>query len=205
MYSLYKSMALFWTLAEGLLVFFLRWGFIFFSRGRGRQRVFLLFCLGFFLFLGGLLFAGEGVVGSVVDLQRGHHLKIYRWALWNFFCTLWVVLEGLIMIYMIRIYRELRPCIALAKTPGSLEVRDRNRALFGAPLLICSLFALYVFYQFNLFSLLWGPGLDSKGIYRISVFYIRICGIFWILFEGIAAVLTVKAFLILKNMEDPIR
>ena len=205
MVTFYKSMALFWTLAEGLIVFFLRWGFLSYSRGEGRQRGFLIFSLILFALFCGLLFLGENLFGRILDLQQGHHLRIYRWALWNFFCTLWVVLEGLIMIYMIRIYRELRPSPARSRAfkPGNNSVR--NRTMFGVPVLVFSLFTFYLFYQFNLLALVGSHDLDPKGIYRISVFYIRICGLFWILFEGVAALLTLKAYVTLKSMGSPNR
>lgn len=199
MYLLYKSMALFWTLAEGLILIFIRWGFLFIKKGEGRQRDFLIFFATTFALLISLLFWGETILGRIVDLQKGIHLAAYRWALWNLFCTLWVILEGGIMIYGFRIYKRFKLTFQdqdLAKN------NPRTNVAYGMPLLIASLFALYIFYECNLLSTIARYGLDARSLYRISIFYIRICGLFWILFEWIIAVLVIKIYVALKEMGE---
>ena len=100
-------MALFWTFAEGVILLFIRQGFLFLKTGEGRQKKFLISCAVCFALLACLLFLGEVALERVLDLERGFNRSIYRWALWNFFCTLWVVVEGAFMLYLMESFRAL--------------------------------------------------------------------------------------------------
>lgn len=199
MYTFHKSMALFWTLAEGLILIYIRWGFMFLIKRKGREKIFLISCVTIFGLLIFLMYGGEIFFGKFMDLRRGTNLHIYRWALWNFFCTLWVVLEGIIMIYVLRIYKALR-------SPLQKKVLKREKSNFpyGILILIFSFFTLYVFYQYNLLSIINKNLLDARGIVHISTFYIRICGLFWILFEWIVAFIGIKTYFVLKRTEGRI-
>ncbi|MDY7038552.1 MAG: hypothetical protein SV375_20665, partial [Thermodesulfobacteriota bacterium] len=193
--------ALFWTFAEGLILFYMRWGVLFLRRGEGRQRIFLFFCVVIFLLLFCLMFGGENYLSGFLDLEQGHNLKVYRWALWNFFCTLWVILEGIIMIYVLVLYKTLTFHLKNNDVIIKKEKRQRTRSniTYGIPLLIINLFSLYIFYEYNLISLIENNVIDGKAIYRISLFYIRICGLFWILFEWIVAYVGIKTYRLMKE------
>ena len=196
-------MALFWTFAEGLILIYLRWGFLSFNKGEGKQRAFLIFCIAVFALLLWLMFGGEVFFAKFVDLEQGFNLSVYRWALWNFFCTLWVLLEGIIMVYVLRIYKTLKqPYKNKGLKTGKNSLLGANFN-YGIPLLIVSLFTLYFFYEYNFVSMVNKNVLDAKSIYRISLFYIRVCGFFWILFEWIVAFIGIKAYLFLKTTGDP--
>jgi hypothetical protein len=198
-------MALFWTLAEGLILFYVRGGFLFFKEGKKRQKIFLIFCVTLFGLLILLLFGGEFFFGKIIDLRQDIHLMVYRWALWNFFCTLWVILEGVIMVYVHRIYKTLMPSLQKKDLTKEKSRPVKNGLTWGIPLLIFPLFALYLFYEYGLLSLLNKDLLDSRSIFPISSFYIRICGLFWILFEGVVAFFGIKTYLALKRMGVPIK
>ncbi|MFH1351720.1 MAG: hypothetical protein ABII26_12425 [Pseudomonadota bacterium] len=199
MYLLYKSMAIFWTLSEALILVFIRWGLLFLKKREGRQRRFLISAALIFGALAGLLFFGEVIFGGILDLQSGLNLPTYRWALWNFFCTLWVILEGSIMIYGIRIYGHLRFMLKSDHLQKNIMRPDGDRFILGIPLLISSLFFMYLFYQHSLLSVIDRHGIDAESLYHISMFYIRICGIFWIIFEWIIAVLVIRIYGVLKG------
>jgi hypothetical protein len=205
MYVLAQSMALFWTLAEGVILLFLRWGLLLLGRERESQKYFLAFSMITFAFLALLVFLGESIFGRVLNLEHIDHLTLYRWALWNFFCTLWIVLEGVIMIYVIRIYGILKVALQGRASASQGIIGDPSGSACGIPLLVCSLFGLYLFYESALLFTVGRQGLGVEAIYHISLFYIRICGIFWIVFEWIVAILGIKTFFALKGMEESTR
>ena len=197
-------MALFWTFAEGLVLIYLRWGVLLLKRGEERQKIFLIFCVITFFLLTCLMFGGESFFGLFFDLQTGLNLITYRWALWNFFCTLWVILEGIIMLYVVRLYKTLRPSLnesvsTLTKEKSSTPLSNSSYGIYA---LISVLISLYVFYEYNLLTMIGENGLDVESIYRISLFYIRICGIFWVLFEWIVAFMGIKTYLLLKGVGE---
>ncbi len=198
-------MALFWTLAEGLILFYVRAGFLFFKEGKKRQKTFLTICVITFGFLILLLFGGEYFFGKIIDLRQDIHLMVYRWALWNFFCTLWVILEGVIMIYVLRIYKTLMPPLQKKNLKIEKSHPVKNGLTWGIPVLIFPFFALYIFYEYNLLSLFNKDLLDAKSIFHISSFYIRICGLFWILFEWVVAFYGIKTYFFLKRRGVPIK
>jgi len=137
---------------------------------------------------------------QVVRYWQSRSPPIYRWALWNFFCTLWVILEGIIMVYVWRLYK-------IIKSSGGRELKGEENAekggsrplLMGIPLLSVSFLAGYVFYQYNLLGMVEAKTIDGMGVYRISLFYIRICGLFWILFEWIVAIAGIRTYRLMKK------
>ncbi len=137
-------------------------------------------------------------------MRKDNYLLLYRWALWNFFCTIWVVLEGAIMIYVLRLYKNIREASKQTNAPRANGKRRIPvvRWDFGIPLLAGLLFSFYFFYQYNLFAMALGDGsLDGWGIYRVSVFYIRICGLFWILFEWVVAIIGIRTYGLFKSIK----
>lgn len=198
-------MALIWTFAEGLLLFYIRGGFLFSKEGKRGQKKFLIFCVTLFGLLISLVYGGEIFFGKFMDLRQDIHLMVYRWALWNFFCTLWVILEGVIMVYVLKIYKTLMPPLQKKNLKKEKSRSVKNGLTWGIPVLIFPLFALYIFYEYHLLSLFNKDLLDAKSIFHISSFYIRICGLFWILFEWVVAFYGIKTYFFLKRRGVPIR
>ena len=205
MYLFYESMALFWTLAEGLILIFLRQGLIYLKRGKTTRKNFLVFCVTGFALLICLAFFGEGLLGRFLPLERGLNLTLYRWALWNLFCTVWVIIEGVILVYVLRIYMMLKPPQQKREARSKNGTRGGFNSGYPIPLLIAAFFALYGFYEYNVLSLTYEKGLHAREIYRLSVFYIKVCGLFWILIEWIVALLGLKTYFILKRRGDTIQ
>ncbi len=65
--------------------------------------------------------------------------------------------------------------------------------------LILSFLSFYAFYEAHLVYLIGQDELGSKPIYHLSVFYIRLCGLFWIVFEWIIAVVGLRTYRALKE------
>lgn len=197
MYTFYQAMALFWTLAEGLILVFLRSGWMSISGREKRQSAAAFICAGLFVFLACLMFAGEFVFEKlVVELEKVSYLIAYRWGLVTFFCTLWVILEGIIMIYVLRVYRLVQ---GRSERAGIRGLPFKPSSAFVVPLLILSLISFYAFYEAHLVYLIGKCDLGSTPIYHISVFYIRLCGLFWIVFEWIIAVVGFRTYRALKR------
>ena len=193
----YLTMPLFWTLAEGLILIALRQGFLSFKGENRRQALFLFFSLFIFLALVVIRFKGENIMSGFMDMERRSARVIYNSTSWNFFCTIWVVLEGAIMIYVYRIYNILR--VNLKGNGKSSFLQLRSKKAWGIPVLVISLLSLYSCYQYNLISVSMRFQFDLETIRMISLFYIRICGLFWIIFEWIVAVIGIKTYLLLKR------
>lgn len=189
MYVLAKIMALFWVFAEGAILLCLRWGYLrWLGKGAG-QRPWILLSAGGFVLLGLWTFWGEGLLARI--LTDAPSVKLYRWSLWNFFCTLWVVLEGCIMIYVVRVYRALKGA-------------GRREGGPGTALLTAALFLLFLLYYWGLGETALRRGMDVVGVYNASVFYLRICGLLWIGFEWVVAVYGWKTYALLKSGEGKI-
>ena len=65
-----------------------------------------------------------------------------------------------------------------------------------------SFLAVYSLYQYKLFTLVEAGTIDAAGIYRISLFYIRLCGLFWILFEWVVAVAGIRTYRLMKKTTE---
>jgi hypothetical protein len=197
MYTFYQSMALFWTLAEGLILVFLRSGWLSVSGRSKRQSASAFLCAGLFVSLICLMFAGESLFEKLImELEKVSYLVAYRWGLVTFFCTLWVILEGVIMIYVLRVYRLVRRRTEGARVRG---LSFKPSSTLVVPLLVMSLISFYAFYEVHLVYLIGKYDLGTRPIYHLSVFYIRLCGLFWIVFEWIIAVVGFRTYRELKR------
>lgn len=196
-----KFMALFWTLAEGLILIYVR-GALMSLRGaeKGLRRHFLFLAVALGL-LSPLVLGGEYIFGGLSGPERSLPLNAFPWGLWDFLCTLWVVLEGVIMVYVWRIYRTLKPHLEEREPGQEANTGASKDSPYGIPFLVISFFAFYAFYEYNLLFTVHNRGLDGMDVYRMSVFYVRICGLFWILFEWIVALVGVRIFHMLKRRE----
>lgn len=205
MYLFSKSMALFWTIAEGIILIAMRWGYLLASRGEGRQPGFLALSAALLVALGVGLFGGEALLGNTLGLDARLPRTVYRWGLWNFFCTLWVILEGCIMVYVCRLYERLRAAGHPGDTaPGALSKGERvPKGRWGIPAVTLGCFFLFGLYEVGLFRALSRFALDAEQVTRISLFYIRICGVFWVVFEGVVAFQGVRAYRFLRQGEGP--
>ncbi|MBT8374172.1 MAG: hypothetical protein KJN80_04585 [Deltaproteobacteria bacterium] len=188
-----KIMGIFWLLAEGLVMFYMRKGFIFLKKGEARQRKFIFFCVSVFLLLFCLNFAQEFNLDRYLAAKHGSFGQFYYSYLWNFFCTLWVVIEAAIVIYVFKIYDLLR--IAIEKKKSILN----QPLLFGSGIFFLFLFLLYAMYHYYLGSMVDINGFHRGNIQNLFNFYIKICGVFWILIEWTVGLIGLKIFFLLKR------
>ncbi|MBW1800975.1 MAG: hypothetical protein JRJ85_09615, partial [Deltaproteobacteria bacterium] len=203
MYLFSKSMALIWTFAELLILVMVRWVFFILQDRRKHFRDVVLFSALLFCILGVLLIAGEDIFERFLDLHPRRNLMLYRRLLWNFFCSVWVMLEGVIMIYVFRIYRTLSAVSGRNAAPLTVRSLPKKR---GGPwpllFLIAGFLFLFILYQYGLVSVAYRYDIPLRGIYRMSIFYVRICGIFWIIFEWVVALFGIRTYHIMRSWSE---
>ncbi len=153
------------------------------------------------MILSTIAFRGEQIAGQVFDFHYGLKRHFYRNAQWHFFCTLWVVLEGAIMIYVWQIYLMLmRSCRADdhgndVKRPSGIYPHLAVMVLGG------SIFLFFTRYEYHTFSLLGPSGINALALDRISDFYLNICGVVWVIFDGGVAVLGYKIYRLIRPLQ----
>ncbi|MCF8061586.1 MAG: hypothetical protein K9M82_03635, partial [Deltaproteobacteria bacterium] len=99
------------------------------------------------------------------------------------------------MIYVLRLGGILRA----AEDPSGDRKAAASEPLAAVVLLAAAFFLLYLLYQAGLFHAVERFGLGARPVTGISLFYIRICGAFWILFEWVVAVEGIRACRVLKR------
>lgn len=186
----FRVMAVLWLLAEGILLVYARWaaGAV---RGEGKpQGKFIAVCLLLFSLLAGTALFGETAFMAWLPNSRKMDLFFYRSSLWNLFCTLWVVIEGLIILYVFRVDR-------------AMEGPEGPPALvpIAAFSLVVLPFAFYLLYQAQLVSVVSRYHLGMIAASRISRFFIRLCGFLWIAFEWAAAFFGLRILRRLRQAE----
>jgi hypothetical protein len=146
------------------------------------------------LFLIFVMFGSEHVLGFWFDFEDQNTLFFYRKALWNFFCTIWVLLEGVIMLYVLKIYGILKSSV------NNTENRMfHSVCCWGIPVFFLFFALMFFTYEYALWRFMENPGVGLTAIHRISVFYIKICGGFWILFDGGVALIGFRTFTLLNS------
>ncbi len=190
---LLKSMGILWLFAEGLIMLYVRKGYRVLTGGEGRQQAFFRFCTGAFILLVFLRLAGTlGMEGLPGAGGRLFGFRYYNGYVWNLYCTLWVVIEGVIVIYVFRIYRLIRA----AADGGERHVPSPGR---GPLILTLVSLALYAGYHGHLTHLISAADLSRSAVHNLLRFYIKICGLFWILFEWYVALAGIRIFLLMKR------
>lgn len=188
-----KTMGIFWLFAEGLVMVYMRKGFIFLRKGEVQQKTFIFFCITVFVLLFCLNFGEEINLDRYLGIKYRSLGHFYYSYLWNFFCTLWVAIEAAIVIYVFKIYNLLR--VALEEKKSILN----RTLLFGPGIFFLFLFVFYVGYHSYLGSIVDMDGYNHRYIQNSFNFYIKICGMFWILIEGVVGLLGLKIFFLLKR------
>jgi hypothetical protein len=177
-------MGLLWLFAEGFCLLFARWAYYNLLSGENmrKQKGFILILLSCFL---PLIFITFGqplfwpAVSSFFNSSSNSLVAYYYSFLWRFFCTLWVLIEGAIAIYVLRI-KEL-----LARGRGPVEKR-RNMLMYSF-IFFCILFS--IFYEANSLNVALHGAVKWQQIVNLSRFYIKICGFWWILIEWAVAIM----------------
>jgi hypothetical protein len=198
---LVKFIALFWTLAEILIIFYLHLCISFIEGKRNFENTYIIICIALSGFLIFILFFGDHLLGIFVNFNRQYNLYIYESGLWKFFCTLWAALEGIIMIYVMAIYGALK-CRLTNKAIADEYFRIAGFNFYHLNIFIILFFlTLYILYEYNLIFLVVKYSLRVDNFYNLSLLYRKICAVFNIIFDGGVALLGYKTYSLLKKSE----
>ncbi len=171
-------MAAWWLLAETILVLMLEWS----SRHvRGPRPAKIVS-------VSSLIIFSAAMAGWAALAARQHWIygsgdptpenRILSMMIWNGLCTLWVVLETAILVYLARTVRGLE---------GSIDRSDRGTILLvGASVILFLGFTAYHAAVDSMRSAEMSP-LASMRAEHLLLFYIRICGAFWVALEAACA------------------
>jgi len=188
-----KIMGLFWLLAEGLIMIFVRKGVLFLETGEARQKRFLFFCIAVFAFIVILSLDKNILLNRIPGLPNNFLGGFFYGYLWNFQCVLWIIIEGVVAVNVFKGYQLLKNALnkQAYQPPATLR--------YGPIIFYLIILTGYVFYHFYLYTLTGQHRIPLNAVGNILTFYIKICGIFWILIEGVIAVIAVKAFILLRR------
>jgi hypothetical protein len=181
-------MALFWTLSEASILIAVHWGL---ARLQGSRHSEARMMTGATLFALVIIIYAVGREWLVWHNNLGfdsRQLKIYGTFTWNFWCTLWVVLEAIIALYSWRIY------LILKHKP----TRPPNYR-FTLIVLIVAPFALFLAYHYMAWSVITSTEIGAQQIVNLGRFYIRLCGVFWISIEWFIAIMGFRMIRLLRQ------
>lgn len=186
-------MGIFWLFVEGLIMLYVRKGVFYLEKGDSRQRIFLLTCIIPFILLAVLNYGHELGFIRIFHITSRPLKNYYYSFLWNIFCTLWVVIEGAGVIYVFRIYNIFRKILENKKPIL------RKTLSYGPGIFCLTFLAFYTAYHLYLGSLVSDPAFTHKNIQNIFRFYIKICGVFWILIEWLVGLIVLKIFILFNK------
>lgn len=168
--------------------------------GRGKKSFipFVLVCISLCIFCVWLHSGAEPIIKEWLN-NRGRLQWTYHTLVWDFFCTLWAVLEGFAMIYSFSIYYLIKKAL----TGKNQSTRMSNA--YGTPLkgvIIVLLAIVYILYHYYAFDVYSRYNLTFSELSHVLTFYRRIIGLFWITFEGIIAILLFKICSLLNRTKQ---
>ncbi len=173
------AMALFWTCADGAILVAIRWCLAALERRPARPGSDLATLAAVLVILGRLPFATEARM-SDADWRV---VEVVHWSIWGLFCVTWAMIEGSILVYVLRIY--------------ALLARRPRRGGWGEPLLPLALLCLYVAYTWGFATV--GPTLDAGRIRNLAAFWVKVCAAFWTTFEWAVVIVGFRTYALLRR------
>jgi hypothetical protein len=192
-------MALFWVFAELFIIIYIKKGISFIIQDGKKHYGFIVFAGVFLILLVFTTFFRNHVYLLFPDVPNVIQKKFYGYSLWHFYCSQWVVFEASITLYILRVYALMQQSVCQSDQMAKKWVAIERFAVFGVPSFLLIFVFIFTGYAFLTFSILQDALIDQLQLYHIYLFYIKICGIFWIVIDGWAAFLGYKIFRFLKT------
>ena len=209
MFLIDKLMPSLWLFSEFFALIFVKYWYNIFLNKKRDFNFFLNLCLILFVFLIILLLLGDKILSKNLDFFGNISNYLQYITIWNFFCTVWVMLEGLIIVHVIAICKLITYILKTDNNRNILFNKYKNKIDRVLIILIFSILILfpviYFSYEYYLFHIYFKLNIPENNINRASDFYIISCGIFWIIFEGIVTFYCIKLFLILYRNKSVIK
>ena len=177
-------MALFWVFAELFIIIYVKKGISFILQDGKKHYGFIFFAVVFFILLIFVTFFRNHIYSLFPDMPNAMQKKFYDYSLWHFYCSQWVVFEATIALYILRVYAWMQQSVCQS---GGLVKKWRvveRFAAFGVPAFLVTYAFIFTGYEFLTFSVMQSALIAQLQLYHINLFYIKICGIFWISIEG---------------------
>ncbi len=192
-------MALFWVFAELFIIIYIKKGISFIVRDGKKHYGFMVFAAVFFILLIVATFFRNQIYSLFPDVPNAMQKKFYGYSLWHFYCSQWVVFEASITLYILRVYALIQQSVCRSdRTAERWGVVERF-AVFGVPVFLVIYAVLFAGYELLTFSAMQRDLIAQPQLYHINLFYIKICGVFWIVIDGGAAFLGYKILCFLKT------
>jgi hypothetical protein len=194
-----EFLTLSWTFGEILCLVGIRWVY-YELEGRGKKSFipFVLVCGFLCMFCVWLHSGAEPIIKDWLN-NRGRLQWAYHTLVWDFFCTLWAVLEGFAMVYSFSIYCSIKKALT-----GKNKSMRRSNAYDASVkmVIIVSLAVIYILYHYYAFDVHSRYNLKSNELSHVLTFYRRIIGLFWITFEGLIAIILFRICSLLNRMKQ---
>ena len=197
------SMALFWVFAELFIIVYIKKGLSYIFQDGKKHHGFIVFAAVFFFLLIFVTFSRSYIYSWFPDMPTAMQKKFYGYLLWHFYCSQWVVFEASIALYILRVYARMQQSVCQTGRMVEKWRTVERFAIFGIPAFLVTYAVIFAGYEFLTFSLLQGALIVQLQLYHINLFYIKICGVFWIAIEGSVAFLGYKIFRFLKTRNTP--
>lgn len=192
-------MALFWVFAELFIIIYIKKGISFIIQDGKKHYGFIVFAGVFFILLIFATFFRHHIYSIFPDVPNAMQKKFYGYTLWHFYCSQWVVFEASITFYILRVYALMRQSVCQSsRMVKKWDVVERS-AVFGVPAFLIIYAFIFAGYECLTFSVLQSALISQVQLYHINLFYIKICGIFWIAIDSGAAFLGYKILRFLKT------
>jgi hypothetical protein len=196
-------MALFWVFAELFIIIYIKKGISSIIQDGKKHHAFIVFACVFFMLLFFATFFRQYFYQLFPNPPGAMQKKFYGYSLWHFYCSQWVVFEAGITFYILRVYALMRQSVCRSNRLVEKWRIIERFAIFGVSAFLFLYASLFIGYEFLTFSALRTDRINQEQLYHIYLFYIKICGIFWIAIDGGAAFLGYKIFRFLKNHQPP--
>ena len=192
-------MALFWVFAELFIIIYIKKGTSFIIRDGKKHYGFIAFAGAFLVLLVVATFFRNHVYLFFPGVPNAMQKEFYGYALWHFYCSQWVVFEASITLYILRVYAVMQQSVCRADRMIKKWAAIEHFAAAGVPAFLAIYVFIFTGYELLTFSILQSALIDQLQLYHIYLFYIKICGIFWIAIDGGAALLGYKIFRFFKT------
>jgi len=196
-------MALFWVFAELFIIIYIKKGLSFIIQDGKKHNGFIVFAGVFFILLIYVTFFRNHIYSLFPDMPNTMLKKFYDYSLWHFYCSQWVVFEASITLYILRVYAQMQQSVCQSGRIVKKWRAVERFAAFGVPAFLVTYAFIFAGYEFLTFSVLQSALISQLQLYQINLFYIKICGIFWIAIDGGAAFLGYKILRFLKTHNTP--
>ena len=163
-------MALFWVFAELFIITFMLKGISFLVEDGKKHHGFILSAGFFFIFLIFITFFRGQIYSLLPTYPNPIQIKFYSHALWQFYCSQWLVFEAGITLYILRIYALMKQSAG-----SSRETREKWRAveritIIGVPGFLVLYALFYAGYQILTFSAIENDLINKAQLFHIHLY-----------------------------------